>query len=691
MKNEKTKKILLTVLAVFSSALFIYSLYSAYWTFKRGNTGEIILYTVLIALTVAAIVFCGVCADKKRGLSAGKKAVAFFASAAITAGVYLLVAYSLQALLTPVIAGKLAAAAAGIMFGAAIAFLFNTLSKNGHKVLFKTVAAVLATAIFCGSGVLTVQTIGTFSFLKPIYKFTKAAKDIGGIPTDDKDIVYDFGYSTEKPLQSEKLGTDDSISISLAKNEWEGFQVFFATAAKDKTVRVSVSAFKNADGKKLETAAYKEVYTDVPGYGDKYCSSYADALVPTTHNSTAQSNTAKLEKGLMQGFYIRVHTKSDSAPGEYTAVLTAKNEKGDVILKKEIKAEVYNFALPETPASATAMGNRGSQFLKLNGFDPSETDPNAFDAKAKQTVIEQYYNYLLDNKISPYTLPYDILDERADAYMSDPRLTSFCIPYPSDDELLVKYYEKVASNPEWAKKGYFYPIDEPTTEEAYTRYNEMTERLSRLCPGYNMVTPFNTDKVTLSGKEYTSVQLQAGKSSLLCGLSEVIDRGTTYEEMMNEVKNGSTAWWYVCCAPGGDYCNFFIYQNALRHRILFWQQKSLSITGLLYWSTVYYDKGNPWETSKTWDDFSSAGDGCLIYPGRYIGLNAPVGTLRLMNITDGIEDYDYLTLAEERFGKEWVNEKIASVTSSLTEYTNDSAAFAKVRNEIGTALSEQAN
>lgn len=42
-----------------------------------------------------------------------------------------------------------------------------------------------------------------------------------------------------------------------------------------------------------------------------------------------------------------------------------------------------------------------------------------------------------------------------------------------------------------------------------------------------MVTPFNTDKVTIDGKEMSSVQLQTGKSSILCGLSEVVNRGTT--------------------------------------------------------------------------------------------------------------------------------------------------------------------
>ena len=60
----------------------------------------------------------------------------------------------------------------------------------------------------------------------------------------------------------------------------------------------------------------------------------------------------------------------------------------------------------------------------------------------------------------------------------------------------------------------------------------------------------------------SSVQLQAGKSSVLCGLSKVVNRGTTLEEMMAQVKNGSRAWWYVCCSPGGDYCNFFEFLTA---------------------------------------------------------------------------------------------------------------------------------
>ena len=77
-----------------------------------------------------------------------------------------------------------------------------------------------------------------------------------------------------------------------------------------------------------------------------------------------------------------------------------------------------------------------------------------------------------------------------------------------------------------------------------------------------------------------------------------------------------------------------------------------------------------------------------MYPGRYMGYNEPVGTLRLKNLCDGIEDYTYLTLAEEKLGRDWIDEKIAQITTSLTKYTLDDALLQRVRGEIGDTLAE---
>lgn len=677
---RKSKIATLAVTAFITIALYIYSLYSAYWIFKRGNAGEIILYTALLALCNGAIMLLYTLTDKKRSHSTANKVIVSIAALLFNAAAYPAIGFGVQKAVSPGVGGGVAAGYACIAFGVALAIFFNGLSSRGHKVISKLTAAVCALSLICSGLTVTYRAIGDYSFLKPFYEISKASSDIGGIPTKDADIVFDFAYATEKDVRDTALGKDETIDIALAKNEWEGFRVVFATAAKDKKVNVSVTDFKNSNGDTLKTEAFKEHYLEVKGLGNVYNCEYPDALIPVTHTGD-RGGAAELQKGLQQAFFIRTRAEKDSSAGEYTATVTAVNEKDEVILEKEIKATVWDFTLPDAPANESAFGNGGGTFYTLSGVRDG-------DDEAAEKLKLQVYNMLLENRLSPYNLPYDILDERADAYMSDPRVTSFVIPYPEDDDLLVEYYTKVTSNPDWAKKGYFYPIDEPGNAEAYAKYTEITDRLSRLCPGYNMVTPFNTDKVTIDGKEMSSVQLQAGKSSILCGLSKVVNRGTTLEEMMAQVKNGSRAWWYVCCAPGGDYCNFFEFLDGIKHRLLMWQQRSLDISGLLYWSTTYCEKANPWESTKTWDDYNSAGDGMLIYPGGYIGFDGPIASLRLMNIADGMEDYDYFALAEAKFGKEWVNEKIARVVTSPTEYTSDHALFEQVRREIGVALAE---
>ena len=44
------------------------------------------------------------------------------------------------------------------------------------------------------------------------------------------------------------------------------------------------------------------------------------------------------------------------------------------------------------------------------------------------------------------------------------------------------------------------------------------------------------------------------------------------------------------------------------------------------------------------------GDGMLLYPGNKVGIDGPVGSLRLEVFRDGLEDFDYLALADQRLG-----------------------------------------
>lgn len=214
---RKSKIATLAVTAFITIALYIYSLYSAYWTFKRGNVGEIILYTALLALCNGAIMLLYTLTDKKRSHSTANKVIVPIAALLFNAAAYPAIGFGVQKAVSPGVGGGVAAGYACIAFGVALAIFFNGLSSRGHKVVSKLTAAVCALSLICSGLTVTYRAIGDYSFLKPFYEISKASSDIGGVPTKDADIVYDFAYATEKDVRDTALGKDETIDIALAK------------------------------------------------------------------------------------------------------------------------------------------------------------------------------------------------------------------------------------------------------------------------------------------------------------------------------------------------------------------------------------------------------------------------------------------------------------------------------------------
>ena len=498
--------------------------------------------------------------------------------------------------------------------------------------------------------------------------------DFGGVHGAFKNLAYTFAYSTEKIQPDGILGTMRDMRVTMGKNEREGFQ-FVLRGRYEASLQYcfELSEVKNESGDTIPIHMFKEhyIYAGV----NQLAGTYPDALVPYAPNQNRLEITTPHKN---QGYYFELRTAADTPAGTYTGkikIVQREEQDGYVwvtlatLVEAPFTVEVVDVTFPEAPYSDTAVGLGGGQFHALNGGG----DYGA--------LYQQYYDYLLDHKLSAYSLPYDILDPRADDYMSDPRVTSFQIPYPwGDDAALQAYYNKVQSNPIWARKGFFYPIDEPHHADQIQTYREITDRLTALCPGYHMVTPFYTWKFSEDGKDFDNFDIQKRRSDILCPISSIFAESGFPAALRKSVKdNGSRAWWYVCCGPTGDFCNMFIHLQGTRHRLLFWQQYQNSVTGLLYWHTTYWDKANPWYSSVTWNSFESCGDGSWLYPGRPVGVDGPVPSLRLKNIADGLEDYDLLCMAEAKLGRAYCEKKAAQLSASLTSYTLSPAKIESVR------------
>ena len=481
-----------------------------------------------------------------------------------------------------------------------------------------------------------------------------------------------FLPSTVKVLRdAQPLGGMKEARLAAARNETESVQLVLRSDEALDGVKVTATALQRGGAPPLlqPSLAKVEYVPNIVG-----STPYPDPLPPL------RGLPFRLEAGQAQPIWISVSVPKDTPAGNYWGDLTV--QAGRKRLTFQLNLRVWNFALPDAPASATAFGLDPDSIARQHGVAPGSA--------AARDLYTAYYQALLDRRISAYNLPVDLMSDEAARYLNDPRLTSYVIPYSEDDVAMTRLATRLVERG-WFRKGIYYPIDEPFKKEAYDQLNRIGERLKKVAPGYQWVVPFyrGPDWQTTQ----TAFDLLAGQANIWCPNLQYFDTEKRTRPFLADRRQlGDRTWWYVCCGPGAPYNNFFVEMPALAHRLLFWQQKRENVGGLLYWNTTWW---NPASTTDPWADMATVkdinpkihGDGSLFYPGKAVGIDGPITSIRLEVIRDGLEDFDYLTLADRVLGRDETLALVKRVAPSLQEYTADPVDFELVRRVIGEKLS----
>ena len=93
---------------------------------------------------------------------------------------------------------------------------------------------------------------------------------------------------------------------------------------------------------------------------------------------------------------------------------------------------------------------------------------------------------------------------------------------------------------------------------------------------------------------------------------------------------------------------------------------------------------SPWHDPSFRMQFN--GSGSLFYPGTPCGIRGPVASMRLKNIRDGMEDYEYFALLERRAGSAAVRKIVDRIAPSWWGYTRDPKALSAARSELAAAI-----
>ena len=80
------------------------------------------------------------------------------------------------------------------------------------------------------------------------------------------------------------------------------------------------------------------------------------------------------------------------------------------------------------------------------------------------------------------------------------------------------------------------------------------------------------------------------------------------------------------------------------------------------------------------------GGGYLFYPGNPCGIDGAISCMRLKNLRDGMEDYEYFVILEKIAGKEAVDKIVDTITPKYWIYSEEPEDYLAAREKLAEEI-----
>ena len=478
--------------------------------------------------------------------------------------------------------------------------------------------------------------------------------------------------------------------ISLAGNESESFQLCLL-AAPDATIRnvhIEVADLVSSAGHRIPAAEieWQQVgYVRVkqlrksPANEGVFSGWWPDPLLPVARFD--------LHPGFTQPVWFTIHTPPETPAGVYSGTVRLAAE-GQPSLRIPVRATVYGFSLPVASHLKTAFALLGAELEAVYG------------RPVPVSLRRSYGDFMLRHRLNPDDIYRTELPDVSDvSHFAARGLNAFNLLYliPQRGALIP---DLSAYTPELRRtlldrlaprvselrtagmldRAYVYGFDEadpeffPTLRNYFGAIKERDPGVHTMTTAHIPLDPtvlgdLNVDWIVPLTSNY---DLQEAERCRAAGLQ---------------------VWGYVAVGPREPYANFLADDPLIEARLLWWQAWQQKLDGMLYWGVnIWERRGNTrpidlsrgplldWgvTTGKSKDEMwlqELHGDGLLLYPAK----DGPIGSIRLANIRDGLEDYEYLWLLGKR-------EAALPVTTGLTHFTLDPAILYAQRDRIARQI-----
>jgi len=528
-------------------------------------------------------------------------------------------------------------------------------------------------------------------------------------------LTYWVAHGTTRVKPSSPPTDDKTAVIKAAKNEYEPFQVILQSQENLKGVDVVVSDLVGANGRQIgkeNITLFREHYLHVrvPSHRcDNPPGWYPDALIPFVSPITGERIQSESQryplrfvaapfdiwKGINQAIWVDVFVPKEATSGDYKGNLTVTVD-GKEALEVPINLTVWDFELPDVPSMQADFGSY-SRTAKAHGVDAGSEEFRQIElryceAMAAHRICPMVPQYLHPKPNPDGSISTEETHSQLKEFIETMRVNSlhirFGTGYPYFDPLgenrdkAIRYlrnlYDYLNVNG-WAEMSYAYIIDEPNDAEAYDKVRAFAKLLHEAHPKLKFLCTEQTETQDSDwGDFYGYVDIWVPLWPL-----------HNEENAQARLDAGDELWSYTALCQGSSPSPFWQLDfPVLNYRIPMWGSWRYQMTGLLYWSVVYWER-----VKDAWLDQLTIygrynGDGSLLYPGTDAGIDGPVTSIRLKNIREGMEDYEYFKILADLGEKEFVDEQVRKLIQTWFSWEKNPDKLMEIREKLAQRILE---
>jgi hypothetical protein len=474
--------------------------------------------------------------------------------------------------------------------------------------------------------------------------------------------VFEDGYQCPPP--------QDKIELFGIRDEYISTQYVVKARQSIHDLAISVSPLKHADG----DAALPQDATiwnfvgsiaiaeNSPNHRKSDVIRAAPARFPDYLSDAKQM---AIEAGRCQAIYLTIHIPRDARAGDYQATVTFHTKEGERTLP--LALTVYPLTLPQEHHLMATLWYSTNRFKQFHGVESS-------DSEAFYRMLDVYARNMADHRQNVFRVSLDLIratrtkdgkltfdfsrfDKWADVFWNTGRMdlleTGFVARFGEGDwssrqivlrdfrvqdettnasvsmpgrEFLPSFLPALEQHLQergWLDKTVFHIADEPSNHNVMD-WREASDFVHRHGPRLRRIDAIETPHCR------DRLEIWVPK----------VDHYATWQDTYRDAQRlGNEMWLYtVGIFQAGVYPNKTVDVPLIQSRILHWFNYRFDLKGYLHWGF------NSWTDDPFEAPGQHRGDGWHVYPKKDGLLNS----LRWEQMRNGIQDYEYLWLLEDK-------------------------------------------